>query len=307
MEQLIVWRMVQGAAMGAAVMGARAIVRDLYTPLQGARIMSKGLTGLAFFACLSVPLGSLMTELFNWRAALLVLALFGATSLLLVTWRYQETLSQKNLQALEPATLWRNWRLILRHPTFQAYSALSAASYCGLFTLLAGSSFVFIDVLGFSKTQYGLLMFFNSVVYMLGTLLCRRLLTRFSVQKSVALAGGLSLLGGTLMGTLAILGVQHSLALIVPMFIFMLGHGIHQPCGQSGAVGPFPQAAGTASALNGFLMMVAAFFVGGWLGTHLDGTVFPMVKAFCLWSALIALTAWTLVQTHEPKPPLGPP
>src|SRR3954468_17599937 len=41
MALLIVWRTVQGAAMGAAVMGARAIVRDLYTPEAGARMMSK--------------------------------------------------------------------------------------------------------------------------------------------------------------------------------------------------------------------------------------------------------------------------
>ena len=44
---LLGWRTVQGAAMGAAVMGARAMVRDLYPPAQGARIMSKGMTGVA--------------------------------------------------------------------------------------------------------------------------------------------------------------------------------------------------------------------------------------------------------------------
>ena len=33
MEALIFWRTLQGAAMGAAVMCARAIVRDLYSPL----------------------------------------------------------------------------------------------------------------------------------------------------------------------------------------------------------------------------------------------------------------------------------
>jgi DHA1 family bicyclomycin/chloramphenicol resistance-like MFS transporter len=37
---LVVWRTLQGAAMGAAVMGARAIVRDLFTPETGARMMS---------------------------------------------------------------------------------------------------------------------------------------------------------------------------------------------------------------------------------------------------------------------------
>jgi DHA1 family bicyclomycin/chloramphenicol resistance-like MFS transporter len=42
---LIIWRTVQGVAMGAGVMCARAIVRDLYPPTQGARVMSKGLSG----------------------------------------------------------------------------------------------------------------------------------------------------------------------------------------------------------------------------------------------------------------------
>jgi DHA1 family bicyclomycin/chloramphenicol resistance-like MFS transporter len=34
MDGLIAWRALQGAAMGAAVMGARAIVRDLYQPAE---------------------------------------------------------------------------------------------------------------------------------------------------------------------------------------------------------------------------------------------------------------------------------
>ena len=90
--------------------------------------------------------------------------------------------------------------------------------------------------------------------------------------------------------------LQNGWAIMLPFYLFMLGHGIHQPCGQSGAVGPFPQAAGAASALNGFLMMAAAFAMGGWLGTHMDGTVFPLALGMWFWSVLIALSAWTLVQ-----------
>ena len=78
----------------------------------------------------------------------------------------------------------------------------------------------------------------------------------------------------------------------------MLAHGIHNPCGQSAAVSPFPQSAGAASALNGFLAMVSAFAVGQWLGSHMDGTVGPLVYGIAFWSVLIALTAWTLVQRH---------
>ena len=55
------------------------------------------------------------------------------------------------------------WRAILRHPRFLAYSALSTASYAGLFTYLASSSFVFLQVLGLSRTEYGLVMFSTSL------------------------------------------------------------------------------------------------------------------------------------------------
>ncbi|HMT16757.1 MAG TPA: MFS transporter, partial [Ottowia sp.] len=50
MDLLIAARVAQGAAMGAAVVCARAIVRDLYPPLEGARMMSRGLSGLGVIA-----------------------------------------------------------------------------------------------------------------------------------------------------------------------------------------------------------------------------------------------------------------
>jgi len=298
MVLLIVWRIVQGAAMGAVVMCARAIVRDLYQPLEGARIMSKGLSGLGVLACISAPLGGLLSEFYGWRVALTALAVFGACTLALIALRIQETLQQKNLHALRPATLVRTWLQIFSNPTFLAFSALSAASYGGLFTFLATSSFVFIKVLGLSRTQYGLVMFSMCFFYLAGTFTCRRLLPRFGVRRSVAIAASLSLAGGTLMGVLAWAGLHNVWAIMLPYYLFMLGHGVHQPCGQSGAVSPFPRAAGAASAMNGFLMMVVAFGMGGWLGTQMDGTVRPLTHGVWFWSVLIAAAAWTVVQKY---------
>lgn len=298
MALLIAWRVVQGAAMGAVVMCARAIVRDLYQPLEGARVMSKGLSGLGVLACICAPLGGLLSELYGWRIALAALAVFGAATLALVVLRFEETLARKNPQALRPGTLLRTWLQILRNPTFLAFSALTAASYGGLFTFLATSSFVFIQVLGLSKTGYGLVMFSMCFCYLAGTFICRRLLPRFGVRRSVAIAACLSLTAGTTMGVLALAGVQNVWAIMLPYYLFMLGHGVHQPCGQSGAVGPFPQAAGAASALNGFLMMLVAFGMGGWLGTHMDGTVRPLTHGIWFWSALIATAAWTVVRKY---------
>lgn len=265
------------------LLGLQPITTDLYLPALPA---------------LTEGFGAPMAQAQLTLTALLTLAVFGAVCLAMIALRFTETAPQKNLQALEPETLVRTWLTILRHPAFLAFSALSTASYGGLFTFLAASSFVFIKVLGLSKTQYGLLMFSMSLAYILGTFLCRHLLPRFGVRRSVAIAGGLSLSGGTLMGMLALAGLHTSWAIMLPYYLFMLAHGIHQPCGQSGSVGPFPQAAGVASALNGFLMMMAAFAMGGWLGTHMDGTIFPLVFGVWFWSALVALAAWTLVQKH---------
>lgn len=296
MSLLILWRIAQGAAMGSVVMCARAIVRDLYTPLEGARAMSKALTGLGFVACICAPLGGLLAEWLGWRASLSALTVYAVATLALVALRLPETLAHRNPRALQPRTLVATWLQVLRHPTFWAFSLQTTATYGGLFTFLASSSFVFIDVLGLSRTQYGGAMASACVAYFAGTFLCRGLLARFGLKRSVAIAGGLSLAGGTLMGLVALMGWHQPWALLLPFYLFMLAHGIHQPCGQSGAVGPFPQAAGVASALNGFMMMLAAFGIGAWLGLRLDGTVWPLVNGIWFWSVVLALISWTLVQ-----------
>ncbi len=301
-NQLISWRVVQGASMGAVVMCARAIVRDLYRPTEGARIMSRALTGLGIIAGICAPFGGLLAGFFGWRTALAFLAVFSAVSLWLIVFRFQESLPLKNPRATNAISLVRTWTMILRNPVFLTWSALSIASYGAMFTFLAGSSFVFIKVLGLSATQYGFVLFFASICYIAGTFLCRRLLGLFGIRRSVAIAGVFTLLGGSGMGLLAWAGVSNAWAIIVPHFIFMIGHGIHQPCSQSGVVGPFPQAAGTASALNGFLMMAVAFAMGGWMGTHMDGTVLPMTNGMWCWSLLLVGTAWTAVQKYgEPS------
>ena len=299
MPLLIVWRTVQGVAMGAAVMSARAIVRDLYASVDGTRVMSKGQTGLGIFACLSAPVGGLLTDNFGWQAALLALAVFGLITLVMVAWYYKESVPRKNPHALQPATLVRTWWQIVRHPTFFAFSALAAATYAGLFTFLASSSFIFINLFGLSRTAYGLVMFSMPLAYIAGTFVCRHLLPRFGIRRTVAIAGVFSALGGTLMGVLAMAGLSNGWAIMLPFYIFMLAHGIHQPCSQSVAIGPFPQAAGAASALNGFLMMVTAFAVGSWLGISMDGTVLPLAYGVWFWSTVTAVIAWTLVQKHD--------
>lgn len=301
-DWLIAARAVQGVAMGAAVMAARAIVRDLFQPHEGAHVMSQALSGLGIIACTCAPVGGLLSDWFGWRMALLAVTAFGLLTLTLLAWGYRESLPQPRHDALRWSSLWRANLEIIRHPAFRTWCALSSASYLGLFTFLATSSFVFTRQLGYSKTVYGLLMFTMSLSYIVGTFWGRWMLRRTSMHRTVAVAGLLTISGGGLLALLAHTASDQpwygAWAVMGPVWLFMFGHGVHQPCGQSAAVAPFPTKAGTASALNGFLMMLGAFFMGDWLGRHMQVPLLAMADGMLLWSAVIAVVAWTAVQRH---------
>jgi len=299
---LIAWRALQGAAMAAAVTCGRSMVRDLFEPQEGARVMSRAFGGLGVIAMLSPLTGGVLVQWVNWHAALLVLALFGAGTLAFIAWRFDETLQVRNPQATSLGPLVRNWLEVAAHPGFRAWAALLSLTYGGLFLFLAGSSFVFIGVLGTSRVGYGAIMASNSIAYISGTLLCRRLLVSRGLRRTVRVAAGFTLAGGGTMALLSLAGVHGVWAILVPQWVFAMGHGIHQPCGQVGAIGPFPEKAGTAAALSGFLMMLTSFAVGLWLGQHLDGTVYPLTLGIGAFSAGVALVAWTLVQRHGEPP-----
>jgi MFS transporter, DHA1 family, multidrug resistance protein len=306
-DSLIAWRVLMGIAMGAGVVVARSLVRDLYEPADGARIMAAGLGGLGVIACLSGPLGGVLADWMGWRAAMASLAVFGCATLAVIALRFDETLLAPNPHALNPAVLARNWRAIASHPTFWAYAMLVSATYAGLFTFLASSSFVYIQVLGWSAAAYGWVLLLSSLVYIGGTFLCRKLLVSRGMRGAVKLGGFFS--AGCAVLTLVLVhfgpkfGVPVWAAILLPWPLYMLGHGIHQPCSQAGAVGPFPQMAGAAAALNGCLMMFVAFGVGQWLGWRIDNTVLPLAHGTALWGLVVGAVAWTLVQKFgEPKP-----
>ena len=297
-ETLVFWRIVQGAAMGAVITSARAVVRDLYEPAKGARVMSKAMTGLGLMACTSPPLGGFLSQHWGWQVALMSVVLYAIATLTLVAWRFDETLTQPNPRALHFPTMMRIWWQVLSHPTFRAFALLSLAAYGALFVYLATSAFVFIQVLHLSGLQLGWILSSMSLMYITGTIICRFLLRKIGMRKTIALAGVSSAFSGVMLCWMVYGGWASALSLVLSMYPMIIAHGIHQPIGQSGSIGPFPQSAGAASAMNGFLMMLAAFATGAWLSHSIDGTLFPLAHGVAFWGCVLALTAWTLVQWH---------
>lgn len=297
-DALVAWRALQGLGMASAVVCARAMVRDLFAPGDGARVMSKALTGLGFIALASPLLGGALAGWLGWRHALAAIGVFGALCLALVALRMPETAPSLSRSALHLRPMLAQWGRIARHRGFSAWALLVACTYGGLFAFLASSAFVFIEVLGTSRVACGALIAGNSVCYIAGTFVCRRWLPLYGLSGAVRRGAAFSLAGGVAMLALAWAGVMSPWAVALPQYVFAFGHGIHQPCGQAAVVAPFPQHAGAASALAGFILAATAVAVGAWLGVAMDGTVLPPVHTIGAMALATAAVAWTLVQQH---------
>ena len=294
-DVLLLLRVLQGVGMSAVVVNARAIVRDVYSAEEGPRAMSKVMTGLGVAACISAPLGGTIAQWLGWRAVLLAVGITVSVALLVIWRHYRETLRSPNVQAVQPGPLLRNWATVLSHPKFWAFALQSIATFGGLYLFLLTSSFIITGLYGLPKWLYGLMMFSMSSFYILGTWLCRRLLVRVGMARTVALGGALSLLSGLLLTGFYALDVQSVWAIIAPVWIYAIAHGIHQSIGQAGAVTPFPTMAGTAAAWSGFFQMSSAFVAGLFIAPYLDQPVAVLSLGAGAWGVVLAVVSWVLI------------
>jgi DHA1 family bicyclomycin/chloramphenicol resistance-like MFS transporter len=107
-----------------------------------------------------------------------------------------------------------------------------------------------------------------------------------------------SLAGGLGMAACGFVSSAPLAAVLLAHSLYTFGHGLNQPCGQAGAVGPFPRMAGVASALAGCVLALVAFAVGTWLGGAMDGTLRPLGVGMAVAACISATLAWTLVSRH---------
>ena len=297
-QALLLARAVQGVGMAASVVCARAMVRDLYEPHQGAQAMSRALSGLGVIAFASPTVGGLLAAWGGWRAPMAGMAVCSGLLVAFVAWRLPETARRLDPQALRPGLLWQRLVQILSHPGFRAWALLVAGTYGGLVVLLAGTSFVYIGSLGMSTAQYGLALASSSLAYIGGTVHCRRLLPRHGLAGTAGRGALFTLAGGLSMLTLGLSDSHWIPAVLLAQWLYSWGHGFHQPCGQVGAVAPFPRAAGTASALAGFILALVAFGIGLWMGRALDGSLRMLGWGMAIPAMTTAAIAWTLVRRH---------
>lgn len=283
---LVICRALHGIATASCAVCARAVIRDRYPEAAGTGVMAQSMAGMSAIALLAPVIGGLSTSFMGWHGTLALVGAFGAVTWLIVYLAFNDTLTQPAVGG------GMRFRVFLTHGQFLSSSLLAGASFSGAICFLLMSSFIFIGHFGMSRVAYGMVLAACSLSFLIGTLLCRRYLRRGTVPHAIRLGAVLTVAGGSSQLLLWLSGVHEPWALILPQCVYMLGHGFHQPCGQAGAVAPFPASAGQAAAVSGFVLTAVAFITGQLASVSPLAPTPTLIAAISAMSTFIAVNAW---------------
>jgi DHA1 family bicyclomycin/chloramphenicol resistance-like MFS transporter len=253
-ELFTVFRLLQGLGAAAGIVIGRAIVRDLYTGEASARVMNITNVLLGAGPAVAPAVGGMAMLVAGWRAPLIIMLLLGVVSLLTVHLWLRETRPDES-GARSAAGVLRDYAAILRHPYFR-WSALTTgfavATFYAQATVL---SFIVMGSLGFTATQFGLLMLGVSGGYVVGALGLRFLAPVWGAYRLVGF-GLACLLASTLaLATCLVLLPGSAYGIAISVAAMLASNAFILPGMHTASLAPFPEKAGAASALTGFTTM----------------------------------------------------
>ncbi len=297
-EMLTFLRGVQAVGVAAAPVLARAIVRDLYAGARAGREMSRMGAIMALAPAVAPSLGGLLQILFGWQANFYLMAVFGFGALVVISLKLPETLDQPKTGVMSFSSVLRGFGEFLRHRGFLSYLAILSAGYGGLFAWISGSSFVLQELYGQSALEFGLTFAATTLGFLCGTLIAAKLVGRLGIDVTI-MWGGVALAAGGLIMLLAVAaGLRSPLWIALPFALYLVGLGLSFPQSIAGALTPFPQRAGAASSVLGFVQQVVASAIGIAVGHSLGGSALPLA-AFIAVLGSVALVLAALNLRHR--------
>ena len=298
-QQFIAARVWQGLGACAALVLARTVVRDVWKAEAGPAL-ALTMIGMLYAIVVAPIAGGLLIKLLGWRAPIALALVIGSLVLLLALLFFRESNHHLDPRAAHWRTLGGQYLDLLKGRQYRAYAVALACTYGAMFAVIAGSSAVFINLLGFSSLEYGLN--FGLIVSMLivGSTYTRRNIQRLGPQRIVAMGvtmvavGGVAALAIYLVFGLSVVGLD------IPIALVTLGGGLVLPGSVTGAVMPNAHRAGLAAGLMGFAQMFGATCSGLLLSQLRDGSAAPMI-IIQAGLALSALVAFQLLRQRQVK------
>ncbi|MCX5148010.1 Bcr/CflA family multidrug efflux MFS transporter [Streptomyces sp. NBC_00320] len=290
-ELLIGFRLLQGLAGSAAVVIARAVVRDLYDGVEMARFFST-LMLISGVAPVVAPLiGGQVLRFSDWRGVFVVLTAVGAL-LTLVVWRsLGETLPPEQRQTGGVGSALRTMRGLLADRVFAGYTLAGGFAFATLFSYISASPFVVQEIYGASPQAFSLLFGLNSVgLIAAGQVNGKLLVGRVRLDK--VLAGGIAVITAASVALLlmaaGVFGEVGLVPIAAALFVLMSAMGVVLPNTNALALMRTPHAAGSASALLGTSSFLVGAIASPLVGIAGEGTAVPMAVVQLVCSLLAA-------------------
>lgn len=289
-EMLMVGRGVQALGGCAGPVLSRAILRDLFDRDEGARIMAYIGLVMGVAPAFAPVFGGYLEVAFGWRSIFILLTILGAIVLVLMIWLLEET-NQSPHGTKRDGVLSNvlEYPRILRSRAFLGYTLLTGFSMGTVFTYVAAAPFVLIDVLHVPPDLYGWFALIPTGANIGGSFIAGRFTMRIGGERMILIGTGFVLAGGLAMLLFVVLGVLSIATVVGPMCLIHLGVGMMFPSATQGAVAMFPQRAGTASSLNGFIQMMVGALAATLVGYLPGESQLPMAMMMAGSAILTAL------------------
>ncbi|MBK9071113.1 MAG: multidrug effflux MFS transporter [Myxococcales bacterium] len=283
-------RILQACGGAAGIVVARALVRDLYSGRDIAKMLSMQMLVMGAAPMLAPLLGSAVLGVAGWRAVFAVLAGIGSTCAVVV-WRYLPETHQAATDQFERPSVWTHFRALLADRQYVRYALASSLVSAGLFAYVTSSSFIFVNGHHLAPAAFAVLFGTNAA----GMIAVSQLNIRWLAAHPPARLLRRAMLAYTTAGAAICAAAwlrPESVALLAAATFAMLA-----PIGAVGsnaaalALEHHRERAGQASALMGTLQFTLSAAVSAIVGAASDGTARALGIAVLTCGLLALLTA----------------
>lgn len=287
-EALVAGRFFQALGCCAAMVTCRAIVRDRYDHRDSARIFSLLMLVLAIAPLLAPTIGGWIALAAGWHAVFYVFVGVGIAIASAVALRLEESRSEATARVARGNDVLSGYATLLREKRLIGYLLVGAANGATLFSYIAASPDLVINVWGFTEGQFGL-VFAAIAVGIVGSSQVNRALLRHRSPDAIL---AWATLGAALAGAALWLVADAPLTIFLPvLFLALSSNGLIAANASAGALNVDPLRAGAISGLMGginFGMGAAASALAAAL--H-DGTARPLALNIAV-ALLVAASAY---------------
>lgn len=265
-------RFVQGIAAAPAIVLSRAIVRDIASGKEAAKLMS--LMTMIFTAApvVAPSIGALLITQWGWRAPFVFIAAGGYVMLAAIRGNITET--HVPVLGQHPARqLLSSFADFFSHRQSIFGLLLIILPPAGFMSMIALAAALVVEIYGYSVTAFGLIFATAGISILVGSAINRLLVTRLDAMQLIGLGVALFGFSGVQLLVIAWLNQAPFVWLWGCMCIFMFAVAIVMPNAMVLALDPLPKTAGVASSIIGTLQNIIGA-AGALFGAVIyDGTV----------------------------------